>query len=108
MLLSLYRSSFRIEDGDPLTVPYLSPIVLRKELESLLTQGKGSILSSENVALDKPILYWNLVWYFSRLKLPTYLPLLTLRRFIKEHPDFKQVCAVFVSVEVSSLSLSLS
>lgn len=93
--LSLCRSSFRIEDGDPLTVPYLSPVVLRKELESLLTQGKGSILSSESVALDKPILYWNLVWYFSRLKLPTYLPLLTLRRFIKEHPDFKQVCVVF-------------
>ena len=83
--------SVRIEDADPFTVPYLSPVVLRKELESLLTQGKGSILNSERVSLEKPILYWNAVWYFSRLKLPTYLPLLTLRRIVKSHPQLSEV-----------------
>ena len=82
--------------GDPFIVPYLSPIVLRKELESLLTQGKATILNSENFTLEKPILYWNLVWYFTRLHLPTYLPLLTLRRVIKEYPNLKKVESQFI------------
>lgn len=85
------RTSLCVKEAEPFTVPYLSPVVLRKELESLLTQGKGSVFISENVVLEKPILYWNSVWYFSRLKLPTYLPLLTLRRIIKDHPELKQV-----------------
>lgn len=83
-------SSYEVNHGDPFIVPYLSPIVLRKELESLLTQGKATILNSENFTLEKPILYWNLVWYFTRLHLPTYLPLLTLRRVIKEYPNLKK------------------
>lgn len=69
-------------------------MVLRKEVESCLTQGKGAILNSEKLVTDKPILYWNLVWYFSRLQLPTYLPLLTLRQFIKEHPNWKKVMSL--------------
>ena len=83
--------SLHVEDDDPFTVPYLSPVVLRKELESLITQGKGSILNSEKLSLEKPILYWNAVWYFSRLKLPTYLPLLTLRRIVKSHSQLSEV-----------------
>ena len=75
-----------------LSVPYLSPIVLRKEVESLITQGKGQLLEKESLVTDKPIIYWNLVWYFTRLELPTYLPLLSLRRLGKLHPLLQKVC----------------
>ena len=92
VIYSIFRSvSYEIVNQEPFIVPYLSPVVLRKELESLLTQGRSFILSSENFTSEKPILYWNLVWYFTRLRLPTYLPLLLLRKIGKDHPHLKKV-----------------
>ena len=72
-------------------VPYLSPIVLRKEVESLLSLDGPEALGRDELLNDKPIIYWNLVWYLSRLYLPTYLPLLKLRAFVKNRPDLKKV-----------------
>ena len=72
-------------------VPYLSPIVLRKEVESLLLLDDPEALEREELLTDRPIIYWNLVWYFSRLYLPTYLPLLKLRTFTKTRPELKKV-----------------
>ena len=72
-------------------MPYLSPVVRRKELESLISQGKSDLLQRELFVHEKPIMYWNLVWYFTRLKLPTHLPLLYLRRLSKKHPHLQQV-----------------
>ena len=86
-----YSISYEIAHQDPFIVPYLSPVVLRKELESLMTQGKSFMLSSESFTVEKSILYWNLVWYFTRLRLPTYLPLLLLRKIVKDHPHLKKV-----------------
>lgn len=81
-------------EEEEFSVPYLSPIVLRKELESLISQGKARLLQREDLVTDKPIIYWNLVWYFTRLELPTYLPLLSLRRLSKLHPHLQKVCAL--------------
>ena len=72
-------------------VPYLSPIVLRKEVESLLSLAGPDALESEDLLTDRPIIYWNLVWYFSRLYLPTYLPLLKLKSLTKSRPDLEKV-----------------
>ena len=45
------------------SVPYLSPLVLRKELENLLANSSdgGALLQAKEFVEQKPILYWNLV-----------------------------------------------
>uniref|UniRef100_A0A8D3DF28 DENN/MADD domain containing 4A n=1 Tax=Scophthalmus maximus TaxID=52904 RepID=A0A8D3DF28_SCOMX len=62
----------------PVTVPYLSPLVLWKELESLLVNEGDQAISSPSVVDQHPIVFWNLVWYFRRLELPSNLPALIL------------------------------
>ncbi|XP_019627186.1 PREDICTED: C-myc promoter-binding protein-like [Branchiostoma belcheri] len=58
---------------DPITVPYLSPLVLRKEVENVLeSEGDGSLTRADFVD-QHPIIYWNLVWYFRRLDVPSNL-----------------------------------
>ncbi|KAJ8272242.1 hypothetical protein COCON_G00111010 [Conger conger] len=74
-LLSL---DWRLHDPDPATVPYLSPLVLWKELESLLENEGDQALAARGVLDQHPIVFWNLVWYFRRLDLPSNLPGLVL------------------------------
>ncbi|XP_059826005.1 DENN domain-containing protein 4C isoform X2 [Hypanus sabinus] len=62
----------------PVSVPYLSPLVLRKELESLLDNEGDQVIHSSKFINQHPIIFWNLVWYFRRLDLPSYLPGLIL------------------------------
>ncbi|XP_033751078.1 C-myc promoter-binding protein-like [Pecten maximus] len=63
---------------DPITVPYLSPLVLRKELENILN-SEGDMSLSVDVFLDEhPIIFWNLVWYFKRIEVPSHMPGLLL------------------------------
>ncbi|TRZ09020.1 hypothetical protein HGM15179_018076 [Zosterops borbonicus] len=57
---------------------YLSPLVLRKELESLVENEGGELLARPELVDSHPIIFWNLVWYFQRLALPSNLPLLLL------------------------------
>lgn len=57
---------------------YLSPLVLRKELESLVENEGGELLAQPELVDSHPIIYWNLVWYFQRLALPSNLPCLLL------------------------------
>lgn len=64
---------------DPLTVPYLSPLVLRKEVENVLEHDGDDCLLSPAFVDDHPIIYWNLMWYFKRLSLPSHLPELSLQ-----------------------------
>ena len=69
---------FRIE-LTPIQVPYLSPLVLRKELESIL-EREGDVCLGDNECVDNhPIIYWNLVWFFERIGLKSHLPGLSLR-----------------------------
>uniref|UniRef100_A0A671V5R4 DENN/MADD domain containing 4A n=1 Tax=Sparus aurata TaxID=8175 RepID=A0A671V5R4_SPAAU len=71
----------------PVTVPYLSPLVLWKELESLLVNEGDQALSSPSVVDHHPIVFWNLVWYFKRLELPSNLPALILASQHCSHGD---------------------
>uniref|UniRef100_A0AAR2KU46 DENN/MADD domain containing 4B n=1 Tax=Pygocentrus nattereri TaxID=42514 RepID=A0AAR2KU46_PYGNA len=67
-------SYFSSLGGTPqVTVAYLSPLVLRKELESLLENEGESVLSQVQLLDSHSILFWNLVWYFTRLGLPSNL-----------------------------------
>ncbi|CAM4694413.1 unnamed protein product [Caretta caretta] len=60
------------------TFAYLSPLVLRKELESLLENEGSEFLAQPELVDSHPIIYWNLVWYFQRLGLPSNLLQLVL------------------------------
>lgn len=59
-------------------MPYLSPLVLWKELESLLENEGEQVISSPAIVDHHPIVFWNLVWFFRRLELPSSLPALIL------------------------------
>ncbi|KAG9486654.1 hypothetical protein GDO78_006828 [Eleutherodactylus coqui] len=65
-------------DPPPVSVPYLSPLVLRKELESLLENEGEQVIHTATFINQHPIIFWNLVWYFRRLDLPSNLPGLIL------------------------------
>ncbi|XP_042309332.1 DENN domain-containing protein 4C isoform X2 [Sceloporus undulatus] len=79
----------------PLSVPYLSPLVLRKELESLLENEGEQVIHTSTFINQHPIIFWNLVWYFRRLDLPSNLPGLILT---SEH------CNEGVQLPLSNLS----
>ncbi|CAL8288152.1 unnamed protein product [Merluccius merluccius] len=76
---SSYSHSSRITMGSSashppqVTVAYLSPLVLRKELESLLENEGDGVLAHSQLLESHSILFWNLVWYFQRLGLPSNL-----------------------------------
>jgi hypothetical protein len=55
------------------SVPYLSPLVLKKEMENLLELNGEECVKKPQLINDHPIVYWNLVWYFRRLRLPSHL-----------------------------------
>lgn len=55
------------------TVAYLSPLVLRKELESLLENEGEAVLAQPQFLDNHSIIFWNLLWFFQRLGLPSNL-----------------------------------
>uniref|UniRef100_A0A8P0TPV3 DENN domain containing 4B n=2 Tax=Canis lupus TaxID=9612 RepID=A0A8P0TPV3_CANLF len=65
----------RVEGG---AWAYLSPLVLRKELESLVENEGSEVLALPELPAAHPIIFWNLLWYFQRLRLPNILPCLVL------------------------------
>ncbi|XP_011298582.1 DENN domain-containing protein 4C isoform X2 [Fopius arisanus] len=66
------------ELAEPITVPYLNPLVLRKELENVLSQEGDTCLTKHRFIQEHPIVYWNLIWYFERINLNSHLPELWL------------------------------
>ncbi|XP_041375007.1 C-myc promoter-binding protein-like [Gigantopelta aegis] len=58
----------------PIAVPYLSPIVLRKEIEHILENEGDECMSTSMFVDDHSIVYWNLIWYFKRIDCPSHLP----------------------------------
>ena len=83
IIFSFYISVFKDPLGKrpnppPVSVPYLSPLVLRKELESLLENEGDQVIHTSSFINQHPIIFWNLVWYFRRLDLPSNLPGLIL------------------------------
>ncbi|KAM9409839.1 C-myc promoter-binding protein-like [Pholidichthys leucotaenia] len=67
-----------LHNPEPVTVPYLSPLVLWKELETLLENEGDPVITEADMVDHHPIIFWNLVWYFRRLDLPSNLPGLIL------------------------------
>lgn len=66
------------QEDKAFTVPYLSPLVLRKEMENVLEHEGDLCLLKTTFIADHPIIFWNLVWYFERMNLPSHLPELAL------------------------------
>ncbi|VDP45928.1 unnamed protein product [Soboliphyme baturini] len=56
-----------------ITVPYLSPIVLRKELENIIISEGDGVLTNESFLERHPIVYWNMVYVFQRICVPSHL-----------------------------------
>ncbi|GMT26044.1 hypothetical protein PFISCL1PPCAC_17341 [Pristionchus fissidentatus] len=50
----------------------VSPLVLRRELESLLAADIAA-LADRSLMSSHPVIYWNLVYYLKRLNLPSHL-----------------------------------
>uniref|UniRef100_A0A672FZQ7 DENN/MADD domain containing 4B n=1 Tax=Salarias fasciatus TaxID=181472 RepID=A0A672FZQ7_SALFA len=72
---SSYSETSRTTAAGPpqVTVAYLSPLVLRKELESLLENEGEAVLAQDQFLDSHSIIFWNLVWFFHRLGLPNNL-----------------------------------
>lgn len=92
---------------DPVTVPYLSPLVLWKELESLLVNEGEQAISSPSIVDQHPIVFWNLVWYFKRLELPSNLPALILASQQHSHDDQVDISAGLAAIANSYIDISL-
>lgn len=56
-----YNSSPSMISHDPVSVPFLSPLVLRKEIENILDQEGDLCLMRPQFVDEHPIIYWNLV-----------------------------------------------
>ncbi|XP_025833553.1 C-myc promoter-binding protein isoform X2 [Agrilus planipennis] len=67
------------EKDNPFCVPYLNPVVLRKELENVLAEEGDLSLARDKFVEQHPIIYWNLVWDFERINVQTHLPNLCLK-----------------------------
>ncbi|XP_063539999.1 DENN domain-containing protein Crag [Cydia strobilella] len=59
---------------ETVSVPYLNPLVLRKEFESILGREGDSCLLEREFVESHPIVYWNLVWYLERANIESHLP----------------------------------
>lgn len=63
----------QMEIAENLTVPYLNPLVLRKELENILVVEGDSALRKASFATEHPIIYYNLLWFMERIDVATHL-----------------------------------
>lgn len=97
------ESSWSAGTSDPVTIPYLSPLVLWKELESLLVNEGDQAISSLSVVDQHPIVFWNLVWYFRRLELPSNLPALILASQHCSHGDQVRRPTLLLSIYVTGV-----
>lgn len=84
------------KQSDSLSVPYLNPLVLRKELENILAQEGDGALSTKQFLDEHPIIYWNLVWIMERIDVSTHLPNLCLPKPVNFFEEWNVNCyAIF-------------
>lgn len=88
---------------EPISVPYLSPIVLRKELENVLEHEGDSCLSEPQFVDDHPIIFWNLMWFFKRIEVPSHLPSLCLHA--QSVNKDREIPPVWVMADSSNIQL---
>ncbi|KAL5255927.1 hypothetical protein ACHWQZ_G011222 [Mnemiopsis leidyi] len=79
-------------------VPYLCPIVLRKEVECVCESDGPGEMVKDDLATSHTIVFWNMVWWFCRENLSSSLPLYIPQAFRHLHPK-GQLCQ---SVELST------
>lgn len=72
-ITSMDRSQSNEKQTNQFNVPYLNPLVLRKELENILTQYGDDILCKSQFVDGHAIIYWNLVWFMERIGVQTHL-----------------------------------
>lgn len=75
--------------AENLTVPYLNPLVLRKELENILAEEGDQALRKVSFADEHPIIYYNLLWFMDRIDVATHLPNLIAPKQVKVQIKFK-------------------
>lgn len=68
-----------------ISVPYLNPLVLRKELENILTQYGDDVLCKSKFVDDHSIIYWNLVWFMERIAVQTHLSSLFFHKSVSQN-----------------------
>ena len=56
------------EERENINVPYLNPLVLRKELENMFENDGIDTLQSPDVVQEKRIIFWNLVGHLPYIK----------------------------------------
>ena len=80
----------------PISVPYISPLVLRKELEAVLEREGDACLTNLSLPDLHPIIYWNLIYYFHRIAVPSHLPGLLLAKEVTgwDNLDWRNVKVV--------------
>lgn len=79
LLTVTINNSEKMTPCDPFSVPYLNPLVLRKELENVLAQEGDLSLADSKFVEEHPIIYWNLIWTFERINVQSHLPNLCLK-----------------------------
>ncbi|XP_026750235.2 DENN domain-containing protein Crag isoform X2 [Galleria mellonella] len=96
--------------AEVLNVPYLNPLVLRKEFESILGREGDSCLAEPEFVESHPIVYWNLVWFLERANIENHLPDLLCPDFQAKYQSSdalseveKSGCSVRCSWDVSRL-----
>lgn len=77
--MKITNGNVQVEKQERVQVPYLSPIVLRKELESILEREGDACLGDAECVNDHPIIYWNLLWFFERIGVSSHLAGLCLK-----------------------------
>lgn len=67
-----------------LSVPYLNPLVLRKELEIILAQEGDNALNRHKFLEEHHIIYWNLIWFMERIGVSSHLPQLFVPKNVSQ------------------------
>lgn len=75
--------------SEPVVVPYLSPLVLRKEVEYVIDHEGNTCLSSDSFVEEHPIIFWNMIWFFRRIEVPSHFVsfLLSSKAFFCNKPE---------------------
>ncbi|PIO55591.1 hypothetical protein TELCIR_23021, partial [Teladorsagia circumcincta] len=60
------------DTAEDVCVSYVSPLVLRREVETLLAADLYA-LKDPQIMTSHPVVFWNLVFYLRRLSLPSHL-----------------------------------
>ncbi|XP_055372585.1 DENN domain-containing protein Crag [Condylostylus longicornis] len=90
LTVNVYNRKGPIESLKPIesfTVPYLNPVVLRKELENILSQEGDQALIKASFVQDHRIVYWNLLYWMDRIDSSTHLPNLCLHKQLTDSFD---------------------